>query len=72
MQITKITIEGSGDPIIITTENSSSSYGIPVAIIEGQAYGPGDQPTAKEILHEIKHAKEFMEKWHKGIPQRSC
>ena len=28
--------------IQLTTEHSASSYGIPVAVVEGQAYGPGD------------------------------
>jgi len=28
--------------IALTTAHAASSYGIPVALIEGQAYGPGD------------------------------
>lgn len=28
--------------VIITNEHSASSYGMPVAVVEGEAYGPND------------------------------
>ncbi len=33
----------------LTTEHSASSYGIPVLVIDGEAYGPGDF-VGKEVL----------------------
>ena len=39
----KITLKPkSAKEIIITDEHSASSYGIPVAIVDGIAYGPAD------------------------------
>ena len=32
----------SSDAIILTTDHAASSYGQPVLIIDGQAYGPAD------------------------------
>jgi len=37
-----ITFSAQGRQITLTTEHSASSYGIPVAIIDGRAYGPDD------------------------------
>ena len=39
-QIT-ITIENAKN-IIISDEHAASSYGIPVAVVDGEAYGPAD------------------------------
>ena len=35
-------IEYEGETILLTTNHSSSSYGMPVAIIRGECYGPED------------------------------
>jgi len=32
----------AGQQIVLTTEHSASSYGVPVAIVGGRAYGPSD------------------------------
>ena len=37
-----ITVEGATTPVAITDEHAASSYGIPVAVVNGQAYGPAD------------------------------
>jgi hypothetical protein len=36
-----ITIENAKS-VIITDEHAASSYGIPVAVVDGEAYGPAD------------------------------
>ena len=36
-----ITIENA-KTIIVTDEHAASSYGVPVAVVEGEAYGPAD------------------------------
>lgn len=38
----EITME-NGKLIIITDEHAASSYGIPVAVVDGEAYGPSDE-----------------------------
>lgn len=30
------------DTLVLTTEHSASSYGVPVLLIDGEPYGPGD------------------------------
>ena len=42
MNITIPATEYSSE-IVLTTEHASSSYGQPVAVIAGQAYGPEDE-----------------------------
>lgn len=48
-----------GDKVLLTTEHAASSYGIPVAVIDGQAYGPGDAtplgPT-REVVARLARA----------------
>ena len=39
----EINFEINGIEVILTDEHSSSSYGIPVALMGGEAYGPGDE-----------------------------
>lgn len=34
------------DALTLTTAHSSSSYGVPVLVIEGEVYGPGDMTPA--------------------------
>ncbi len=41
MKIT-LNVQTATKPIIITDEHAASSYGIPVAVVDGQAYGPND------------------------------
>lgn len=43
--------------IILSNEHASSSYGIPVAVVDGEAYGPADElpiwpDNALNFLHE--------------------
>lgn len=38
----KLEISTAIKNVIITDEHSASSYGIPVAVVDGQAYGPND------------------------------
>jgi len=42
MKIT-LMVKNAIQGIIITDEHSASSYGIPVAVVDGQAYGPDDE-----------------------------
>lgn len=39
----EINFEINGIGVIMTDEHSASSYGIPVALVGGEAYGPGDE-----------------------------
>lgn len=39
---TRCEISDSGQCGTMTTEHAASSYGLPVLVIDGQAYGPGD------------------------------
>lgn len=39
----EINFEINGIGVILTDEHSSSSYGVPVALVGGEAYGPGDE-----------------------------
>ena len=41
------------DTIILTTNHSASSYGAPVMVIDGQAYGPGDLTPGGVIAAEL-------------------
>jgi hypothetical protein len=50
--------------ILLTTEAAASSYGAPVAVIDGQAYGPADVVpdmgmTAAELVREL--AQSFID-----------
>ena len=54
--MSKLRITGVG---LLTTEHSASSYGIPVLIRRGEAYGPGDLIglpddliTARELVRQ--------------------
>lgn len=42
--------------VVLTTDHSASSYGIPVALINGKAYGPADRlednRTVAQMLEE--------------------
>jgi hypothetical protein len=46
--------------IILTTEHAASSYGVPVLVIEGEAYGPADMTpegtTAEEAVLRLTRA----------------
>ena len=42
---TTISTFDNGDTAILTTEHAASSYGMPVLVVGGIAYGPGDQVT---------------------------
>jgi len=37
------------DALTLTTAHSSSSYGVPVLVIEGEVYGPGDMTPAVHV-----------------------
>jgi hypothetical protein len=41
------------DALTLTTAHSSSSYGAPVLVIEGEAYGPADMTPAGVIGAEL-------------------
>lgn len=45
------------DTLTLTTAHAASSYGVPVLVIDGQAYGPGDMTpagvTAAELLRQF-------------------
>jgi hypothetical protein len=50
--------------LLLTTEHAASSYGVPVAVIDGQAYGPADvvpetDRTAAELVREL--AQRFLD-----------
>lgn len=61
-----ITLDYYGDQITLTTEHSASSYGQPVAIYKGEAYGPEDitprdpYPAGMEWLSEVPQASRRM------------
>jgi len=45
------------DTLTLTTAHAASSYGRPVAVIDGEAYGPADQlpngQTAAEVVRDL-------------------
>jgi hypothetical protein len=45
------------DTLTLTTDHAASSYGRPVAVIDGEAYGPADQlpngQTAAEVVRDM-------------------
>lgn len=49
MKKEKITTE-CGDVIVLTTDHATSSYGQPVAIFQGVAYGVSDVPPGEDPL----------------------
>lgn len=59
--------------IELTTDHPQSSYGIPVLLIGGRPYGPGDSITALELVamvaddlgdpEVIAQVKQFCSKW---------
>lgn len=50
------------DRISLTTEHSASSYGIPVLVIDGQAYGPGDYGWAlRQALYDPNDILNWLE-----------
>jgi len=44
-------------PVVITDENPAASYGIPVVIIDGEPYGPGDMPLGQLQIPEAVYAE---------------
>ena len=69
----------------LTTEHAASSYGRPVLVIGGEAYGPSDllpgheplpwlrEPAGVAVLHEQRRAHEdgrYGCIWHGEVPSR--
>jgi len=67
--------------IVLTTDHPQSSYGVPVALIDGEAYGPADRVqggmTAAAIVADWASRKErtqddrrdaarYLRQWHDG------
>ena len=50
--------------ITLTTDHPASSYGVPVALIDGEAYGPSD------ILRHGEFASVFIGRWSL-LPERT-
>jgi len=48
----------------LTTEHAASSYGMPVLVVDGAAYGPGD------LLSDGESASEWVERWSRD-PERT-
>lgn len=44
------------DTVTLTTAHSASSYGIPVLVIDGEVYGPGDMTPAGILGAELVQA----------------
>ena len=61
--MTTVTLNTEDLTIVITDEHATSSYGIPVAIFHGEAYGPMDHiptiPSTDELswLNDVSVAK---------------
>lgn len=50
------------DRIALTTEHAASSYGIPVLVIDGQAYGPADYGRAlRQALYDPNDILNWLE-----------
>lgn len=49
-----VTLQINGNAVLITDEHAASSYGIPVAIVAGEAYGP------KEALPIFGHELSWL------------
>lgn len=58
-----VMISSQGHEITLTTEHSASSYGIPVALIAGQSYGPGD------MLPEPEPGPDWLEEIIREMPE---
>lgn len=41
-QLTTVYLDVPGHAAALTTEHAASSYGVPVLVVDGVAYGPGD------------------------------
>lgn len=39
-------------PAVLTTQHSASSYGLPVLLLAGKPYGPGDLPDAVLVVRD--------------------
>lgn len=59
----KVKLPGLG---VLTTEHSASSYGLPVLLIGGEAYGPHD------ILPGGRRADRAYAAWRKGRTDEEC
>lgn len=44
------------DTLTLTTAHAASSYGVPVLVIDGEAYGPADMTPAGMTGAELVHA----------------
>ena len=49
---------------ILTSDHAASSYGVPVFVVSGNAYGPGNLPEPLELL-ELKDARRVREIRHR-------
>jgi len=53
----------------LTTEHATSSYGRPVVVIDGQAYGPGDWFNGRPILlrrpHDDDGLSATIDQWNR-------
>ena len=56
------------DTIILTTTHAASSYGVPVLVIDGEAYGPADMTPAGIIAADLvqEWAARFEEPHNPG------
>lgn len=56
------------DTIILTTTHAASSYGVPVLVIDGEAYGPADMTPAGIIAADVvqEWAARFEEPHNQG------
>jgi len=62
--------------IALTTDHPSSSYGLPVLVIDGQAYGPGDMtplgPAAEVAAHpSADNDKNLLDRFLAQLPPPS-
>ncbi len=51
-----IGIEHDGDGAKLTTDSAASNYGIPVLVVGGLSYGPGDQIPGREPIAWLEWA----------------
>lgn len=53
------------DRIFLTTEHSASSYGIPVLVIDGEAYGPADYGLAlRQALYDPNDKLNWLQAYY--------
>lgn len=63
--------------ITLTTEHPASSYGMPVALIEGQAYGPADDVIVGGVetgcaAGKVWSAAGWHGQWRHPLVQQFC